>query len=1085
LVVALVIAAAVSVVGALPASAATNRVLLRVLVVTSGDTNTAALTTQLDREGIPYTEVTVGAPGRPTIDSAFLEDAGSGAGKFQAVFLPNQAGGGLDAGEVNALNAYETAYGIRQVDGYDWPSASLGLNPPGYSGTLDGASVTVTAAGLSGPFRYLKGSLTIDDVDPNLSETYGYLAEPLTSLPEGASFTPLLTATVGSTSGVIAGAYAHDGREELALPAAFNQNMQWFNEIAPGVVAWATRGIHLGYQRNYFNVQIDDVFLPDSRWSITGKCTPGDNCVDPSTTTTDIRMTTTDEANLVSWQNTHGFKVDMVFNGGGSEAAKAENGGTDPLTDALLADEAQFRWINHTYTHQFLGCIQIAPTVIGETWHCATSPTETPRLDTDIADTMSGGIDWAAQSAITQQVGDNITWANNNHLTNFDATELVTGEHSGLVALPQQTADNPFFAPALASLGVNNIASDASRETDPRPLAGEATRTVPRHPMNVFYNVGTYQDEVSEYNWIYTSSAQGGSGICESGSTTTCITPLAASDNATAQASFNGYIKPIEVRNALRYVLTNDPRPFFAHQSNLAEDGILYPVMEGVLSAYDSVYDATTTPLVQTGLTGQSQALSRMDGWRTATSNTGFADGYVDGQGIHLPATSVGVPVTVPSGSTGTSLDSYAGSLSGWASGGTTITLPASSGFLVQAPATVPGTPTIGTADPGSTTATVRWTPPASDGGSPITGYLVRSYAAGHTTPSGSVTAAVDSTSAVVTGLTNGTSYRFDVAAVNAVGTSPASALSSSTTPQVSLAPLPQNVTADPGNTSATLAWTAPSNTSGITGYRLRAYPGTSGKAARSVTVASGLTSAPVTGLVNGTAYTFTVASLYRASTGPESTRSTAVSPSLTSQTVSAPSLSTVAPASRAITATWQPASDGSFGTPSGYRVSAYLGSTTKVARSTTVAGTATSGTLTGLANGTAYTIEVAVLYASGTGPASARSAAVIPAAVVPGAPTIGSASSGKAGGAITATAHWSAPTANGGSAITGYQVIASHVAADGSVLAATTSAVQPGGARSLAMTLPVTGQYFFTVVAINAVGTSAPSAASNTVTAQ
>jgi hypothetical protein len=164
--------------------------------------------------------------------------------------------------------------------------------------------------------------------------------------------------------------------------------------------------------------------------------------------------------------------------------------------------------------------------------------------------------------------------------------------------------------------------------------------------------------------------------------------------------------------------------------------------------------------------------------------------------------------------------------------------------------------------------------------------------------------------------------------------------------------------------------------------------------------------------------------------------------------------------------------------------VSAYLGSTTKVAKSATVAGTATSGTLTGLANGTACTIEVAVLDSSGTGPASARSAAVVPAAVVPGAPTIGSASSGKAGGAITETAHWSAPTANGGSAITGYQVIASHVAADGSVLATTTSAVQPGGARSLAMTRPVTG-HFFTGVAINAVGTSAPSAASNTVTAQ
>ena len=43
-----------------------------------------------------------------------------------------------------------------------------------------------------------------------------------------------------------------------------------------------TRGIHLGYQRNYFAVHVDDVFLPDSRWSATGHCTPGDGCADPN-----------------------------------------------------------------------------------------------------------------------------------------------------------------------------------------------------------------------------------------------------------------------------------------------------------------------------------------------------------------------------------------------------------------------------------------------------------------------------------------------------------------------------------------------------------------------------------------------------------------------------------------------------------------------------------------------------------------------------------------------------------------------------------------------------------------------------------
>ena len=101
--------------------------------------------------------------------------------------------------------------------------------------------------------------------------------------------------------------------------------------------------------------------------------------------------------------------------------------------------------------------------------------------------------------------------------------------------------------------------------------------------MNIFFNAATYLEEVDEYNWIYTSAAAGGSGDCTTNPLSTCITPLAAGSNAQAETSFNSYIKPIEVRNALRFVLTNDPRPFYVHQSNLAEDGILYPVLDGIV----------------------------------------------------------------------------------------------------------------------------------------------------------------------------------------------------------------------------------------------------------------------------------------------------------------------------------------------------------------------------------------------------------------------------------------------------------------------------------------------------------------------
>ena len=46
-------------------------------------------------------------------------------------------------------------------------------------------------------------------------------------------------------------------------------------------------------------------------------------------------------------------------------------------------------------------------------------------------------------------------------------------------------------------------------------------------------------------------------------------------------------------------------------------------------------------------------------------------------------------------------------------------------------PATTPGAPTIGTATAGNASATVTWTAPASNGGAPITGYVVTPYIAG------------------------------------------------------------------------------------------------------------------------------------------------------------------------------------------------------------------------------------------------------------------------------------------------------------------------------------------------------------------
>jgi predicted phage tail protein len=155
----------------------------------------------------------------------------------------------------------------------------------------------------------------------------------------------------------------------------------------------------------------------------------------------------------------------------------------------------------------------------------------------------------------------------------------------------------------------------------------------------------------------------------------------------------------------------------------------------------------------------------------------------------------------------------------------------------------------------------------------------------------------------------------------------------------------------------------------------------------------------------------------------------------------------------------------------------------TTVFKTMTAAATAKSVTVSGLANGTAYTFDVTAINAVGTGSVSARSASVTPR-TVPAAPRIVIARSGRTGGKITATVVWIVPATIGGSAVTGYIVTARHVSSTGAVLRRTVSAKRASTTRSFSMRLAA-GKYNFTVQAVNAVGKSAASARSKTVTAR
>ncbi|WP_242902266.1 hypothetical protein [Actinomadura terrae] len=654
-------AAALTVCPQVSASAVGPRVDLQVLVVTNGSSSVEAVAAQLKSEGVPYRTVDLRRADRPVIDAAFLSDTVDGVprAKYQAIVLPNAAPfDQAHQAEMAAIAAYEAKFGIRQLDAYVYPGTNVGMKPPGYSGTLDGTQAQVTAAGKADTFRYLRGPLKFDDLAADVSESYGFLANPLPDDPaHGKSFQPLITATVKNVTGTLAGVYTHDGRSELLLTYSAN-NEQWqFRTVAHGLVTWLTKGVHLGQNRNYFGVHVDDVFLPDSRWSVEDDCTPGEDCQD-GTTTQPIRMEPEDVEYANTWQRQHGYAIDLAFNAAGSDEEIRKNG-DDPLTDAFVEARDRFRWINHTYAHSYLGCVQdnsVRP------WKCVTDP-------------QTGKPVWVKAEDINQEVAKNIAWAKARGIT-LDPAELVTGEHSGLRILPQQPDDNPNLVPGLEGTGVKWLAGDASRDPQQRSLSG--VRTVPRHPFNVFFNVGTEAEEVDEYNWIYTKRADGGSGICEDNpSTVTCIEPL------NADTGYTSYIVPVDTRIALSHIVSNDPRPHYAHQSNITEDRILYTLLESILTSYRATF-VENAPLINDDMASLGNDLRRQAAWRGALGAGAVESGEVtaylqDGTVTVKAPGGLDVPVTAPEGTRQGSDpfgQAYAGERSAYKAGDFTITPP-------------------------------------------------------------------------------------------------------------------------------------------------------------------------------------------------------------------------------------------------------------------------------------------------------------------------------------------------------------------------------------------------------------------------
>jgi alpha-tubulin suppressor-like RCC1 family protein len=377
-------------------------------------------------------------------------------------------------------------------------------------------------------------------------------------------------------------------------------------------------------------------------------------------------------------------------------------------------------------------------------------------------------------------------------------------------------------------------------------------------------------------------------------------------------------------------------------------------VGNGPTSAPSSAVVLPTVPGAPTSVTATAGNSSASVSW-TAPSYNGESSitSYV------VTASPGGEQATAPSGQTYTTLTGLAPGTSYTftvfatnAEGNGTASAPSNA----VVPYTFPGAPTSVSAAAGSSSATVTWAAPSSNGYSAITSYTVVASPGGP-----QATVQYPATTATVSALTPGTSYTFTVLATNAAGNGPASAPSNAVVPYTTPG-APASVSATASLLSVTVTWGAPSSNgySTISSYTVTASPG-----GASSTVGGTTTTATFNNLVGGTTYTFSVYASNAAGNGPASN-----SPAV-NLVPGAPTGVTANFGSSSASVSWNAPANG--GIPiSSYSVYASQNGVGGGGPVAVVSGSTTQVNLPGLSNnGYSYRIVVFAANAYGTGPGS------------------------------------------------------------------------------------------------------------------
>jgi hypothetical protein len=514
-----------------PAAAETPTSIDMKLLVISADGSEpvfAGIKSILDQTGVPYdTLIATQTP----LTAQTLSD-GLGAGRYQGILLttgslayeasPNNWQSALSAAQWQTLWQYETDFRVRQATLYTYPASlpdNYGLTPISAVGTDDTpVHGSLTAAGQQ-VFSYLNAANPIA-----IKGAWTYLVKPTAT---GNPVSLLDTADGYSLASI----YTYpDGRQNLAITTDGNPELTHTLLLGYGVINWVSKGFFLGERKVYLNAQPDDIMIGDDMWDPVSLS---------DQTGLEYRMTGNDYNKLVTWQNnlrasspnTAQIRLEMPYNGVGVSGIYPN----DTLTSAIRNRPNQFKWINHTYEHELL---------------------------TDIT-----------YSAAMTQLNKNHKVAQNIGFNQYFKDSMIQPEISGL--------NNPEFLRAAKDFGIRYILSDTSQPgwKNPSPNTGfysvhqPSILIIPRYPTNLYYNVSTPTEWLSEYNYFY---APGG------------LFPTW--DRALTYAE----VLDKESEMWLRYLLKFDLNPVMFHQSNLRAydntNSLLGDLIKVTVGKYNSMY---------------------------------------------------------------------------------------------------------------------------------------------------------------------------------------------------------------------------------------------------------------------------------------------------------------------------------------------------------------------------------------------------------------------------------------------------------------------------------------------------------------